>query len=75
MLVKRFRLKEYTINPSDKKYKPNDDIPHTAAIDPMERNLRNQLLMFFGKFSVDPLDDQDRYRQTGPLINIDIFQL
>jgi adenine-specific DNA methylase len=36
---------------ADKKYKPYDDIPHTAAIDPMEDNLRNRLLMFIGKFS------------------------
>lgn len=34
-----------------KEYKPYDDIPHTAAIDPMEDNLRNRLLMFIGKFS------------------------
>ena len=32
-------------------YKPYDDIPYTAAIDPMEDNLRNRLLMFIGKFS------------------------
>ena len=36
---------------ADKEYKPYDDIPHTAAIDPMEDNLRNRLLMFIGKFS------------------------
>jgi putative DNA methylase len=36
---------------ADKKYKPYDDIPHTAVIDPMEDNLRNRLLMFIGKFS------------------------
>lgn len=34
-----------------KEYKPYDDIPHTAAIDPMDDNLRNRLLMFIGKFS------------------------
>lgn len=32
-------------------YKPYDDIPYTAAIDPMEDNPRNRLLMFIGKFS------------------------
>src|ERR1017187_10347801 len=32
-------------------YKPYDDIPYTAAIDKMEDNLRNRLLMFIGKFS------------------------
>jgi len=38
---------EYGLDP----YKPYDDIPYTAAIDPMEDNLRNRLLMFMGKFS------------------------
>lgn len=37
-------------NPGDP-YKPYDDIPFTTAIDPMEDNLRNRLLMFIGKFS------------------------
>lgn len=32
-------------------YKPYDDIPYTAAIDKMDDNLRNRLLMFIGKFS------------------------
>ena len=32
-------------------YKPYDDIPYTAAIDKMEDNPRNRLLMFIGKFS------------------------
>ena len=36
---------------ADNKYKPYDDIPHTVAIDPMEDNLRNRLLMYIGKFS------------------------
>lgn len=37
-------------NPSDP-YKPYSDIPYTSAIDKMEDNLRNRLLMFIGKFS------------------------
>jgi len=37
-------------NPGDP-YKPYDDIPYTAAIDKMEDNLRNRLLMFIGKYS------------------------
>lgn len=37
-------------NPGDP-YKPYDDIPYTSAIDPMEDNLRNRLLMFIGKYS------------------------
>jgi putative DNA methylase len=32
-------------------YQPYDDIPYTAAIDPMADNPRNRLLMFIGKFS------------------------
>ncbi len=32
-------------------YKPYDDIPYTSAIDKMEDNLRNRLMMFIGKFS------------------------
>lgn len=44
------------LNPADDKvtqylYKPYDDIPYTAIVDPMEDNLRNRLLMFIGKFS------------------------
>ncbi len=34
-------------------YKPYDDIPYTAAIDKMEDNHRNRLMMFIGKFSND----------------------
>jgi putative DNA methylase len=32
-------------------YKPYEDIPFTSAIDKMEDNLRNRLMMFIGKFS------------------------
>ncbi len=32
-------------------YKPYEDIPYTSAIDKMEDNSRNRLLMFIGKFS------------------------
>jgi putative DNA methylase len=39
-------------------YKPYDNIPYTAVVDPMEDNLRNRLLMFIGKFS-------DTYIQKG----------
>jgi adenine-specific DNA methylase len=39
------------INNAGDPYKPYDDIPYTAAIDKMEDNLRNRLLMFIGKFS------------------------
>lgn len=32
-------------------YKPYDDIPYTSAVDRVEDNHRNRLLMFIGKFS------------------------
>ncbi len=32
-------------------YKPYEDIPFTASVDPMEDNPRNRLLMFIGKYS------------------------
>lgn len=32
-------------------YKPYDDIPYTAALDKLEDNPRNRLLMFIGRFS------------------------
>lgn len=42
-------------------YKPYDDIPYTAAIDKMEDNLRNRLLMFIGKYS----DEFSRNEKAG----------
>lgn len=42
-------------------YKPYDDIPYTAAIDKMEDNARNRLLMFIGKYS----DEFSRNEKTG----------
>ena len=46
--------------PSDA-FKPYDDIPYTAAIDKMDDNLRNRLLMFIGKYS----DEFARNEKTG----------
>ena len=45
---------EYLLNAKDDKitqyqYKPYNDIPYTAVVDPMEDNLRNRLMMFIGK--------------------------
>jgi putative DNA methylase len=37
-------------NPNDP-FKPYNDIPYTAVVDPMEDNHRNRLLMFIGKYS------------------------
>lgn len=50
---------------SDKKYKPYDDLPYTAAIDPLEDNLRNRLLMFIGKFSDTYIDNEKRGKLTA----------
>ena len=36
---------------SEPQYKPYEDIPWTAAFDPLEDNLRNRLIAFVGKFS------------------------
>ena len=41
--------------------KPYDDIPYTAAIDKMEDNARNRLLMFIGKYS----DEFSRNEKAG----------
>jgi len=49
-------------NPGDP-YKPYDDIPYTAVIDPMEDNGRNRLMMFIGKFSND-YSINERSRKT-----------
>mgnify|MGYP001412620996 CR=1 FL=1 len=39
------------VNNSGDPYKPYDDIPYTSAIDKMDDNLRNRLLMFISKYS------------------------
>ena len=46
-------------------YKPYKDIPHTAAIDMMEDNPRNRLMMFIGKFSEKYIDNT-RLGKTTP---------
>ena len=47
-------------------YKPYADIPYTAAIDPMEDNLRNRLLMFIGKFSAACQENMKVEKPTSP---------
>lgn len=49
-----------------KVYKPYDDIPFTAAIDPMEDNLRNRLLMFIGSFSHKFLQLERQGKKCSP---------
>jgi len=51
-------------NPGDP-YKPYDDIPYTSAIDQMEDNLRNRLLMFIGKFSNDFIENEKQGKITN----------
>jgi putative DNA methylase len=46
-------------------YKPYDDIPYTAAIDKMEDNLRNRLLMFIGKYSDEFSSNEKAGRVTA----------
>lgn len=45
-------------------YKPYQNIPYTSAIDIMEDNLRNRLLMFIGKFSERFAIDQRSGKMT-----------
>ena len=46
-------------------YKPYNDIPYTAAIDKMEDNARNRLLMFIGKYSIEFCENQRTGKATA----------
>lgn len=46
-------------------YKPYEDIPYTSAIDKMEDNLRNRLLMFIGKFSEKYIQNEKQGKTTA----------
>lgn len=61
-------------NPSDP-YQPYRDIPFTAAIDPMEDNLRNRLLMFIGKFSPQFLKNEKLGKKTPAKDQLSDFSL
>jgi adenine-specific DNA methylase len=50
-------------NPGDP-YKPYEDIPFTSAIDKMDDNLRNRLMMFIGKFSNEYSNNEKMGKQT-----------
>ena len=52
-------------------YKPYDDIPYTAIVDPMEDNLRNRLLMFIGKFSENCQKNMLSGKATPPKEQLD----
>ena len=60
---------------SGSQYKPYDDIPWTAAIDPMEDNLRNRLMMFIGKFSPKFIDNEKIGKKTPAKDQIDANSL
>ena len=45
-------------------YKPYDDIPFTSALDKMEENPRNRLMMFIGKFSENFLKNEKQGKNT-----------
>ncbi len=47
-------------------YKPYADIPYTAAVDPMEDNPRNRLMMFIGKFSDECQNNMRAEKSTAP---------
>lgn len=56
-------------------YKPYNDIPYTAIVDPMEDNSRNRLMMFIGKFSDKFIQDQKIGKTTGAKDQLSDFSL
>lgn len=56
-------------------YKPYDDIPFTTAIDKMEDNLRNRLLMFIGKFSDLFIHNEKKGKKTAARNQLSGFSL
>lgn len=56
-------------NPGDP-YKPYDDIPYTAVIDPMEDNGRNRLMMYIGKFSDTFIKNEHLGKKTNAKDNL-----
>jgi adenine-specific DNA methylase len=61
-------------NPGDP-YKPYEDIPYTAAVDKMEDNLRNRLLMFIGKFSDRFINNERIGKKTDAKDQLSDFSL
>lgn len=62
-------------NNSGDPYKPYDDIPYTAAIDPLEDNLRNRLLMFIGRFSEKFIENGKKGKKTPTRDKMSDFSL
>jgi len=56
-------------------YKPYNDIPYTAAIDKMEDNARNRLLMFIGKYSDEFCNNQKAGKATASNKNLSDYSL
>lgn len=46
-------------------YKPYEDIPYTAKVDPMDDIQRNRLLMFIGKFSNKFIENEKNGKSTA----------
>lgn len=61
-------------NPGDP-YKPYDDIPYTAVIDPMEDNGRNRLMMYIGKFSDTFIKNEHLGKKTNSKDNLSFASL
>jgi putative DNA methylase len=56
-------------------YRPYDDIPYTSAIDRMEDNLRNRLMMFIGKFSPKFCENALQGKKTSANEQLDSYSL
>jgi adenine-specific DNA methylase len=61
-------------NPNDP-YKPYDDIPYTSAIDKMDDNERNRLMMFIGKYSNKFIENEKLGRSTSAKDQLSDFSL
>lgn len=56
-------------------YEPYKNIPWTSALDPMDDNLRNRLLMFIGKFHPKYLLNETAGKKTEPKEQLSPFSL
>jgi putative DNA methylase len=61
-------------NPGDP-YKPYKNIPGTSALDPMDDNLRNRLLMFIGGFSEKYIANEEKGKKTDAKEMLSPFSL
>ena len=61
-------------NPNDP-YKPYDDIPYTSAIDKMDDNERNRLMMFIGKYSNKFIENEKLGKSTSAKDQLSDFSL